>query len=196
MLSRALELNMLEIFRSGWFWEMMCQNRAGKFWQWYCIFFILLVTDGNRPEGNKPVFSYPPSPALNLLLDKCRHRRGRRNCFVSCLPKWLHVRVYFAHVVTVVLQLCRSILWLWASLAACFHACNLACLILHKKFRWKWSGHKGVGIFVAAVPEKEAQAGNRKRFPVADLLGCKKTPKLIQRVRNVQNFSAELQVKF
>lgn len=155
MLSRALELNMLEIFRSGWFWEMMCQNRAGKFWQWYCIFPFFQSQKGtNRPEGNRPVFSYP-SPALKLLPDKCRHWRGRRNYFVFCPPKWLHVRVYFAHVVRVVLQLCRSILWLWASLAAWFHACNLACLILHKKFCWRWSGHKGVGIFVAAVAEKE-----------------------------------------
>lgn len=49
---------------------------------------------------------------------------------------------------------------------------------------------------IVAVPEKEVQAGKRKRYPMAGLLGCEKTPKLTQMVRNLKNFSAELQVKF
>lgn len=144
--------------------DTMCQNRIGKFWQWYCIFSVF-----QSQNCTDLYFLIPLAPFWTYCLisvDIEGEKVLLKECFVSCPPKYLHVCVNFPQGVTVVPQLCRSMLWLGASLAACFRACSLACL-MHTKFCWKLSGHKGIGIFVAAVPEKEPQAGKRQSFPVA-----------------------------
>lgn len=187
---------MLEIFRSGWFWDTMCQNTVGKFWQWYCVFSFFQSQNWTDLRSLILLASLWTYCLINVDIEG-EKKDCWKNWFVSCPPTGSHVRVDFNHVVMAVLQLCRSTRQPGASLAACFHTCSLACL-MHTQFCWKSPGHKGVGIFVASVPE----SGKWKSFPLVALLDTtamnKNSNQILNfsRGRNLKNFPAELHVKY
>lgn len=125
-------------FRSGWFWDTMCQNTVGKFLWWYCVFSFFQSQNWTILCSLIRLASLWTYCLINVDIEG--EKKGCwKNCFVSCSPTGSHVRLDFNHVVTVALQLCRSTLWLGASLAACFHTCSLACLMHRILLKISWT---------------------------------------------------------